>query len=180
MQELLENPLVVDEKTSFEDIFQPYDMEEFIQAKLKDSKCTKNEDNSYDCEGDMDLSGLGLKEIPVRFREVKGDFHCARNELTSLEGAPEIVEGVFNCMHNVLTTLKGCPKYVGRGFYCSYNKLTTLEGAPRVVGGGFHCDFNDLTSLEGVPRVVGGGFYCSDNKLSEEELKKTVDRDYLN
>jgi len=105
-------------------------------------------------------------------------FICSDNQLKTLEGAPEHVGGDFSCDNNKLTSLKGAPEEVGE-FYCSHNKLTTLEGAPEYVGGDFWCDTNKLTSLEGAPEYVGGEFDCSYNPVSEEELKKTVNRDYL-
>jgi len=68
---------------------------------------------------------------------------------------------------------------VGEHFDCSRNQLQTLEGAPREVGGYFNCSYNQLTTLEGAPREVGEEFDCSHNPVSEEKLKKTIDRDYL-
>ena len=67
-----------------------------------------------------------------------GWFDCSRNQLTSLEGAPQIVGGNFNCR---------------------WNQLTSLEGAPQKVGGDFNCRNNlDLHSLDGIGEVKGGVF----------------------
>ena len=81
-----------------DDIFKPFSFEEFIQKKLKD--CTVNSDGTYSSNGDVDLSGLGLVILPVKFKEVKGNFDCTNNKLTSLEGAPEKVGGNFYCSYN--------------------------------------------------------------------------------
>ena len=49
-----------------------------------------------------------------------GNFNCSFNNLTSLEGAPEIVGGNFDCAFNKkLKSLEGCPKEVGGDFYYS-------------------------------------------------------------
>ncbi len=117
-----------------------------------------------------------LKGAP---REVVGEFTCAVNQLTSLEGAPERVGGDFSCSNNQLTTLEGAPEKVGGYFSCAVNQLTSLEGASREVGGFFNCSRNQLTSLEGAPEKVGGGVIVDNNPVSEDELKKTVDREYL-
>ena len=85
-----------------------------IQELLK--SCTKNSDGTYSSKGDVNLSSLELDKLPVKFKEVGGDFFCYRNQLTTLEGAPE---------------------------------------------------------------TVGEDFYCHNNPVSEEELKKTVKREYL-
>ena len=152
----------------FEDIFKPPNDEEakerekrWLERKFDKSLLIDNGDGTFDYDGDLDLFSLGLtslSDLPYKLRRVKGNFDCSRNQLTTLEEAPE---------------------KVGGNFYCYNNKLTTLEGAPEKVGRGFSCYNNQLTTLEGAPREVGGYFGCRDNSISEEKLKKTVDRDYL-
>jgi len=149
MKRLLEKLLNLTEK----DIFKPYSFEEFIQKN-----CTLNSDGTYSSESDIDLSGLDLIKLPVKFKEVKGDFDCTNNKLTSLEGAPE---------------------KVGESFWCEFNNLTTLEGAPKHVGWDFNCRYNQLTSLKGAPEKVGERFVCTNNPVPAYELRKTVKRDYL-
>ncbi|MHA1883076.1 MAG: hypothetical protein ACTSUO_08530 [Candidatus Thorarchaeota archaeon] len=203
MNQLLEKIL---EQEDFEELFQPATAEELkarqadaVEEALKDGECTQNPDGTWSCEGNVDLSDLGLKKLPVKFKRVDGNFYCDHNQLTSLDGAPEYVGGNFFCSHNRLTTLKGAPEYVGRCFYCNHNRLTTLKGAPEHIGEHFFCYHNQLTTLEGAPEYVGGYFDCGHNQLTslegapeyadgclcahnpvpKEELKKTVKRDYL-
>jgi len=86
----------VSEKLSakeFDYIFQPMSHEQFVKAQ----NWILNEDGSYDCEGDVRIDSLGLL---VRFRNVKGNFYCSNNNLTSLEGCPESVGGDFYCHDN--------------------------------------------------------------------------------
>ncbi len=99
---------------------------------------TVNPDGSIDVDSDVNLSGKGLKSIPLKFNKVNGYFYCFENKLTSLEG---------------------CPNYVGGSFYCYYNKLTSLKGGPKEVGGSFSCYNNNITSLVGFPNYVGGNFF---------------------
>jgi len=150
----------------FDSLFKPYSIEEIIDIRLKLGECTKNPDGSYSCKDDVDLSGMGLEKLPVRFKEVIGNFDCSNNKFTTLEGSPEYVSEFFWCSHNKLTTLKGAPRKVRGGFICSDNELVSLEGAPRYVGFEFLCLRNRLRSLEGAPEYVGGWFDCSDNKLT--------------
>jgi len=112
---------------------------------------TINDDGSIDVDGDVDIGSKGLERIPIKFREVTGDFSCYKNNLTSLDGCPKIVGGYFNCSNNKLTSLKGCPDRVGRDFICSYNNLASLVGGPERVGRGFYCSLNNLITLEGFP-----------------------------
>ena len=102
----------------------------------------------------------------VKFGKVSGDFRCENNQLTTLEGAPQIVGKHFYCSANQLTSLEGAPHSVGGDFYCSDNQLTSLEGAPHSVGVTFYCNNNQLTTLEGAPQRVGGAFYCNGNQLT--------------
>jgi hypothetical protein len=144
----------------FEDIFQPASVEE-LEERLMDyikEVCYQNSDGTWSCKGSITLHGKNLTKLPVKFKEVSGYFDCSHNKLTTLEGAPE---------------------HVGVRFECSHNKLTTLEGAPEIVGESFYCNNNKLTTLEGAPRSVGRELWCDHNPVSVEELKKTIDRDYM-
>jgi hypothetical protein len=123
----------------------------------------KNSDGTVDVKNDVLLLNKELKKLPFKFRHVDGDFNCAGNILSSLEGAPETVGGNFNCEHNVLESLQGGPKSVGGSYICNDNILTSLIGAPRTIMGDFHCDANELTSLEGAPESIRGSFECSMN-----------------
>jgi len=165
----------IKEQDRFSDVFKPISKEERekrdrekIEDKLKEGQCTLNPDGSYSCEGDVNLCDMGLTKIPVRFKEVGGDFYCYYNKLKTLEGAPESVGGNFSCGYNNLNTLDGAPEKVGGYFSCRDNKLNTLEGAPEKVGGNFYCDNNNLNTLEGAPKKVGGDFYFSGNPIAFE------------
>jgi len=148
----------------------------FFESKQEvDSICRKyviqdytiNPDGSIDVDGNVDLSSRGLKKIPLKFRNVRGNFYCNYNQLTSLEGCPQSVGGAFSCHSNKLTSLEGCPQSVGGNFYCSKNQLTSIEGCPQSVSGNFSCSENQLTSIEGCPQSVGGFFSCSTNQLTD-------------
>ena len=103
--------------------------------------------------GNVFFNNLNLKEIPIVFGTIDGNFSCSDNRLVSL---------------------KNCPSKVTRGFYCYENKLASLEGCPSYVGENFHCYKNNLISLKGCPSYVGGTFYCFLNKkkFTKEEVIK--------
>ena len=83
--------------------------------------------------GDVDLSNLNLKEIPITFGKVGGNFDCSINELTSLKSCPSEVNGDFDCSNNKLISLKGCPSIIKQRFYCEHNELMSLVGCPSEV-----------------------------------------------
>lgn len=152
---------------NLEDIFKPmsdedkkilhkYDPsdEEKVVKKIKTQGAYQNEDGSWSCDGDVDIPRMELTTIPVRFRDVGGDFACSDNQLTSLEG---------------------CPKQVGGNFNCGYNQLTSLKGGPKYVGGFFDCYNNQLITLVGVGKV-GGKIFCKDNPVDEKKLLATIGR----
>jgi len=126
---------------------------------------TFNDDLSIDIDGDVNLDSNRLTKIPIKFRNVSGDFSCYNNWLKSLVGVPKKVGGDFDCRFNNLTSLVGSPETVGRYFDCSSNRLTSLKGSPKTVGGDFNCSSNKLTSLKGSPKMIGGNFYCESNKF---------------
>ena len=123
-----------------------------------------------DVSGSFNCDGQNLTDFKgVRFGVVTWDFHCTRNKLTSLKGAPSRVDGGFHCGNNKITSLEGAPHKVGKSFYCSHNELTSLKDAPQEVNGSFGCSHNELTSLRWAPKKVGGDFYCPYNNLTSLE-----------
>ena len=132
---------------------------------------TINDDYTIDVNGDVSFYIKGLSKIPLKFNIVSGNFSCAFNNLTTLEGSPKSVGGYFSCYSNQLTTLEGAPKSVGGDFDCSHNKLTTLKGSPKRVGRCFKCHTNQLTTLEGSPKHIGLDLDCRDNPLTSIEYK---------
>jgi hypothetical protein len=122
-----------------------------------------------DVKGNFNCNSQNLEDLKgVKFGTVGGDFSCANNQLTTLEGAPQSVGASFFCYGNRLTTLEGAPQSVG-GFFCNGNQLTTLKGAPQTTRGYFNCYDNRLTTLEGAPQSVGGVFACDKNQITSLE-----------
>ena len=64
-----------------------------------------NSDGSIDVDGNVDLIDKGLTKLPLKFRNVTGDFDCRNNKLTSLEYAPLSVGGGFFCNHNPVESI---------------------------------------------------------------------------
>jgi hypothetical protein len=98
---------------------------------------TINDDGSIDVIGDVFIGSI--KELPLIFNDVSGDFDCSGSELT---------------------TLKGCPRWIGGSFNCDFNNLTSLEFSPNYVGGWFSCEYNDLTDNY-CETEIGGNFYTN-------------------
>lgn len=124
---------------------------EEVEQKLKELGIKNykiNNDLSVDVMDVVDLSKRNLKEIPVQFNKVTGDFYCYHNKLTSLKGAPKEVGGHFSCNKNNLTSLQYAPIKVGKYFNCSFNNLTSVKGAPKEVGGDFNCYDNKIKFTE--------------------------------
>ena len=105
---------------------------------------TINPDGSIDVNGDVRLIYMGLDKLPLRFNRVSGNFICARNRLTSLEGSPKYVGGFFDCTNNQLDNLEGSPKEVGSDFYCQYNNIKSFEYFPSFIRNYFWCDRNPI------------------------------------
>ena len=116
-------------------------------------------------KGDVDLSNLHLKELPIIFGYVIGNFDCSNNDLINLKNSPKELGCDFDCSNNKLRSLDGFTiYYVDEDFDCSGNKLTSLKGCPKRVDKTFCCSYNNLISLTDCPAQVGDGFYCSNNK----------------
>lgn len=145
---------------------------------LKSIKHTITKDGYIDTMDEVNLSELGLKQMPLKFNSTH-TFDCSSNELTSLIGSPKYVGGSFHCTHNKLTSLKDGPLKVDGEFNCSMNELTSLAGAPESVHD-FICQGNKLTSLAGAPKYVAGNFFCAHNKLTSlAGAPKSVSGDFI-
>lgn len=166
---------------------------EEILLDLNITNYTINNDLSVDVKGRVNLAGKELSTIPVNFRRVDGDFICADNPITSLEGSPTEVDGFccigteiknlvggpkivktnYACNGNQLESLEGSPENVGESFICMDAGLKSLKGGPKTVGGFFDCSWNNLKSFDGAPKKVGGEFSCIHNNppITKEQKK---------
>ena len=147
-----------------------------ICKKYNITNYTINEDDSIDVDGDVDIHGNELTEIPLKFGKVAGGFYCGDNELTSLKGSPSYVGGEFDCEYNNITSLEGCPQYIGDNFDCRNNKIISFDGSPNFIGGYFYCYENNFNSLKGLKCDITGEFFIEYKlKLIYDILKDNLE-----
>lgn len=123
---------------------------------------TINADMSIDVDGDVNIVQQGLKQLPLNFNKVSGDFSCAINQLTSLVGCPKEVGGDFQCNYNKLKTLVFCPKKIGGVFDSSNNRLTSLEG----------CQFDFMAINFDCNNIAPNSLFELDDDIYEKALRK--------
>lgn len=150
-------------------------------------KFTINDDYSIDVIGDVFFgSPIESGELPLKFRNVEGNFYCSSIGLTTLKGCPNNITGYFDCSSNRLTSLEYSPNFIGDDFLfynnqissfdyfpnhingniiCLRNKLTSFKGCPESIEGNFDCRNNNLTSFKYSPRHINGNFSCQGNDL---------------
>ena len=87
-------------------LYESFENIDDICKKYRITNYSINADGSIDVDGDVNIS-IELTKLPLKFRNVTGDFYYYSNQLTSLKGAPESVGGYFNCSANQLTSLDG-------------------------------------------------------------------------
>ena len=129
-----------------------------ICKRFNISNYTINKDGSIDVDGNVNFFNKSLTNIPLKFRNITGDFRLDHNKLTSLEG---------------------CPKSVGGDFGCSFNKLTSLEGCPEIISGDFDCSSNFITNFKGISEFFEGIFYCYRNPIIDIYHLFNKSHDYL-
>ena len=91
------------------------------------SRSTKNKDGTINVNGAVDLSYQKLKQLPLKFNKINGDFNCSDNQLTSLEGAPKEITGDFYCNSNDLNDLSYIPNLIHGDFICYHNNVKFTE-----------------------------------------------------
>ncbi len=91
----------------------------------------------------------------ISFGDVKGDFRCGDNQLTSdvLIHFPRTIGGNFLCYRNKLTSLVNGPVHVEGEYNVKFNKLVTLEGLPADTRT-LSCEGNKLTDLKFCPTSI--------------------------
>ena len=101
------------------------------------------------------LTNKTLKNLPVQFNNVMGEFDVSTSTLTTLEGSPQTCDS-FRCYGTPLHSLQGGPQAVSVEYNCNRCWLKTLEGAPHDMGfqGRFHASGNMLENLVGAPQQV--------------------------
>ncbi len=120
---------------------------ESICEKYYISNYTINSDGSIDVDDNVYLNFYKLKVLPLKFRNVTGNFHCDNMKLISLEGCPESVGGHFFCDNNELTSLQGCPQIIGDSFDCSFNDIKDFKGISEFFEGDFKCEGNQIDEI---------------------------------
>lgn len=81
-------------------------------------------------EGDVDLSGQGLTEIPKIYKDsiINGNFNISRNEIKDLRNSPKQINGDFIVHHNLLISLEHGPEKVTGQYLLYGNKIFLLYG----------------------------------------------------
>lgn len=174
----------------------PLGIEEVLKRSGTDLIPSSTYPGRFDVYGNVYLSQMNLKKIPIPFGLVTGSFSVDHNKLTSLINSPIKVEKSFYCKKNNLKSLQHAPSYVGINFDCSWNQLESLKGCPAILHGSFNCNHNEgLKNLIGGPSYVGSNYYCGVTRVSslkglpqriggnltiprerEEELKGMIER----
>lgn len=116
-------------------------------------------------DGDFDCSGCNLTTLIGSPDEITGNFICTNNDLTDLRYGPRLVSGNYDVRQSKLHSLEGSPAKIYKNFICSYNNITTLVGSPVIIEGSMDCSNCLLEDLNGSPDIIGLNFDCSYNFL---------------
>lgn len=120
-----------------------------------------NEDGSIDVDGNVKFSEKMdfVKELPLKFNKVSGDFDCSKLSLESLKGSPIEVGGTYDCSYNQLSKLEHLPKKAGCFVFDN-----TVES---LYTGGVNCNFEKviLLSINDISAHLNPKFKLEDSQL---------------
>jgi hypothetical protein len=68
-----------------------------------------NENGEIDVDGSVDMVAMDLTEIPIKFGNVDGTFHCSSNNLTTLKNCPVVTYDIFCYGNNLTEYFKSLP-----------------------------------------------------------------------
>lgn len=110
---------------------------------------------------------IKIKKLPIKFKEVFGDFICGDNIFVSLYGFPLIVHGNFICKNNSIKSLKYSPNEIG-GFadFSNNKKLSKLINMPQNICGSIDFSNCSLKSLYGCNDDIKGSINISYNNFN--------------
>lgn len=137
---------------------------------------TVNNDGSIDYDGNIDLSGRDIKEIPFKFGTVNGNFNCSNTKIISLKNSPKYINGDadFSDNNNIISLENG-PIEIEGNFDCSGSRyLYTLKSGPKTVGGDYKCFRTPLLSSKHDCKI-GGKFLIDSNIRWNPYFLKTDD-----
>lgn len=165
-------------------IYEKYKYKQFFNNKndIKDwldkyniKKYTINNDLTVNVDGNVNLSGKQIFEIPFQFNIVNGSFNISFASIKSLLGSPYIVNGQFICSHNYLHSLKYIPRFIKDKDVEINNFITTYD-----------IDINDLDSKilthllnKHHTTITSTTSFLSnlDKKTYDKYVKKWIDKD---
>ena len=131
-------------------------------------------------EGDVEIIGFKLEEIPVKFHKIYGNFSVSGNRLITLKNCPDIIYGVANFSYNQLIDMKYCTPEITGSLLVNGNRLKTLRGCPEKIGACFSCEVNeDLKSIKYAPISTcvfdkGSGIPYEEVEIYTECIKRNL------
>lgn len=108
-------------------------VENIISAckKYKIQNYQINGNGTIDVIGHVNLSGLDLKECPVKFNRISGDLDISSNHISTFVNFPKFIDGNLYVMKNKIKSFETCEvEYIGKKLNLSYNPFDSLEGCP--------------------------------------------------
>ena len=109
------------------------DILELIALGIDKYAIEKDENGSITVRQSINWEGKLINGIiPVKLKQVYGDFNISNNKLRTIENCPEFIAGTFICSRNYFESFKGGPKYC-RILQCNFvPELMDLSHAPFV------------------------------------------------
>lgn len=155
---------LISEEEQFPKTFEEV-LHKLARYNIDKNECKIHKDLSVTVSGDVFLNNKNLQYLPIKFKKIKGDFHCHVNQLITLRGAPEEVGGDFLCGSNQLTSLKWSPKTVGKNFVAANNQITTLIDCSTEYAENFILTRNLIKVVDYLPQGVKE-LCCIDNLIT--------------
>lgn len=119
--------------------------------------------------GVLDLSHLGLTELPSCIPDSVEELRCNDNNLINLDKAPLSSLRILPCMRNQLQSIP-CGFIRLQSLDCSNNHLTELPPLPSSLVT-LDCSKNKLTSISSLSHLKN--LYCNGNIITELPLLPT-------
>jgi hypothetical protein len=134
-----------------------------------------NDDGSVDVTGKVVIPSV-VNRLPVRFRNVFGDFSWKHSRADSLFGSPTYVDGNYTVQSACLRSMEHAPSVVVGSVNCSGN-FDSLQYCPTRVGGNAVIEsYGSVDDVDCVPEYVGQSLVIlTPNRLSLRNIIRVAE-----
>lgn len=139
---------------NIEEVLNKYDVKNY----------TINKDGSVNLTGDVSFFNKGIDKIPFEIKSTTGIIDFSYNNLTSLEGCPEVAHSIFFARNKIKEI--DCVPMESKLLSLSNNEIENLNFPEGFNSGEIVLRHNNIYDLKGMPSSFNGKIFLQYNPIA--------------